>query len=190
MEFVLGSSLKSVVRADAPLEPARAIDFALQILEATRFSHSQGITHGDLKSANVIVDARGTAKVADFGIASTGARGMTPAGSILGTVEYMSPERLMGEPGTEACDVYSIGIILYELLTGRLPFDHELVPTVALKHLGGAPVPPADLNPAITPGLSAIILRHGRRPRRIATRPPPRSWQFCVARRLAQGRLS
>ncbi len=159
MEFVPGRSLAALIDAAAPLEPARAIDIAMQILEAIRFTHDHGIIHRDLKSANVIVHPSGLVKIADFGIACTRRDGVTPPGSILGTVEYMSPERLLGDAATEACDIYSIGIILYELLAGRLPFNAELVPTLALMHLNEHPVPPECANSAVSPGLGAIVMR-------------------------------
>lgn len=159
MEHVPGWSLKSVLATHAPLRCARAVDIVLQVLEAARFMHAHGIVHRDLKSANVIVDSGGHAKVTDFGIACTRASRITATDALVGTVEYVSPERLVGQAVTEACDVYSIGVMLYELVTGRLPFEGELVSTVALKHLHERPVSPTRFNRAVTPGLDAIIMR-------------------------------
>ena len=159
MEHVPGPSLKALIANEAPLEPARAAEITLQILEATRFIHEHGIIHRDLKPGNVLLSAEGLAKITDFGIASSGAADITPAGSFLGTAHYLSPERVTGGAATPASDIYSIGIILYELLTGRLPFDGELVSTVALRHLNESPVAPAHINAAITPRLNAIVLR-------------------------------
>ena len=159
MELVPGRSLKSLVAVDAPLEPGHATEIVLQILQAARFTHDHGIVHRDLKPGNVILDRSGQVKVTDFGLACTREAGVTPTGSLLGTVEYVAPERLMGEPATEACDIYAIGVILYELVTGRRPFDAELVSTIALKHIHETPSPPRAVNRALSPGLSAIIMR-------------------------------
>jgi serine/threonine-protein kinase len=159
MEHVPGDSLKAVVADEAPMEPAHAIAITLQILEATRCIHNHGIVHRDLKAANILVNPDGLVKVTDFGIARQGTSAMTATGSLLGTVEYLSPERLMGRPATQASDLYSIGIILYELLTGSVPFTGELVPTVALRHLEEPPLPPACVNSAVTPELNAVVIR-------------------------------
>jgi serine/threonine-protein kinase len=159
MERVPGPSLKTLVSNEAPLEPACAIELTLQILQATRFIHDHGIIHRDLKPANVLLTRRGQAKITDFGIASSGATDLTPTGVFLGTAHYLSPEQVMGATATQASDLYSIGIILYELLTGCLPFDGELLATVALQQLNERPSPPEDINRAIGPGLNAIVLR-------------------------------
>jgi serine/threonine-protein kinase len=159
MEHVRGPSVKTLIANAAPLEPAHAIDMTLQILAATRFIHNHGVIHRDLKPSNVLMSAGALAKITDFGIASYGAGDITPAGSFLGTVHYLSPELVTGAAATEASDVYSIGIILYELLTGRLPFEGELVATVARRHQIERPVPPARINDAVSPALNAIVLR-------------------------------
>jgi eukaryotic-like serine/threonine-protein kinase len=159
MEHVPGRSLKSVLASHGPLRCARAVDLVLQVLEAARFMHAHGVVHRDLKCANVIVEPGGQAKVTDLGIACTRERRITATDALVGTVEYVSPERLLGLAVTEACDIYSIGVMLYELVTGRVPFDGELVPTVALKHLHEPPVSPARVNRVVTPGLEKIIMR-------------------------------
>ena len=158
MEHVSGPSVKTLIANEAPLEPARAIHITLQILAAARFIHDRGIIHRDLKPGNVLMSGEQVAKITDFGIASYGGADITPAESFLGTVHYLSPERMTGA-ATQASDVYSIGIILYELLTGRLPFEGELVTTVARQHQNERPVPPACLNDAITDRLNAVVLR-------------------------------
>src|SRR5204862_7797571 len=107
------------------LEPARAIDIVIQILKAARFAHRRGIVHRDIKPHNVIVDDEGRAKVTDFGIARAGASDMTETGSIMGTAQYLSPAQAQGHPVSAASDQYAIGIVLYEMLTGRVPFDGE-----------------------------------------------------------------
>ena len=121
MEYLEGRSLKTIVQQEAPLDPDRAIDLTIQVLRAARFAHRRGIIHRDLKPHNVIVDAEGRAKVTDFGIARAGASDMTQTGSIMGTAQYLSPEQAQGHAVSAASDIYSIGIMLYELLTGRVP---------------------------------------------------------------------
>ena len=147
MEFLEGRSLKQVVRQDGALEPDRAIDLVIQILKAARFAHRRGIVHRDIKPHNVIVDDEGRAKVTDFGIARAGASDMTETGSIMGTAQYLSPEQAQGHPVDARADLYSIGVVLYELLTGRVPFDAESAVTIALKQVSEEPVPPSRAQP-------------------------------------------
>ncbi|HWV87198.1 MAG TPA: PASTA domain-containing protein [Capillimicrobium sp.] len=158
MEFLGGRTLKQVIVEEAPLDPVRAIDLTAQILRAARFAHKRGIIHRDLKPHNVIVDAEGRAKVTDFGIARAGASDMTQTGSIMGTAQYLSPEQAQGHAVTPQSDLYSIGIVLYEMLTGRLPFDGESAVTIALKQVNEAPIPPSAFNGAVTPELEGIVL--------------------------------
>ncbi len=113
-----GRSLKQLIRDEAPLDPVRAIDIAIQILRAARFAHRRGIIHRDLKPHNVIVDDSGHAKVTDFGIARAGASDMTETGSIMGTAQYLSPEQAQGHSVNAQSDLYSVGVVLYEMLTG------------------------------------------------------------------------
>ena len=159
MEYLDGRSLKQIVQEEGPLEPARAIDLTTQVLRAARFAHRRGIIHRDLKPHNVIVDGDGRAKVTDFGIARAGASDMTQTGSIMGTAQYLSPEQAQGHPVSEQSDLYSVGVMLYELLTARLPFDGESAVTIALKHVNEEPAPPSALNPAVSPALDAVVLR-------------------------------
>jgi eukaryotic-like serine/threonine-protein kinase len=159
MEYLDGRSLKTIIREEAPLAPDRAIDLTIQVLRAARFAHRRGIIHRDFKPQNVIVDAEGRAKVTDFGIARAGASDMTQTGSIMGTAQYLSPEQAQGESVSAASDLYSIGIILYEMLTGRVPFEGESAVTIALKQVNEAPVPPSAYNGAVSPVLEAAVLR-------------------------------
>jgi eukaryotic-like serine/threonine-protein kinase len=159
MEYLDGRSLKTIIREEAPLAPDRAIDLTIQVLRAARFAHRRGIIHRDFKPQNVIVDAEGRAKVTDFGIARAGASDMTQTGSIMGTAQYLSPEQAQGESVSAASDLYSIGIILYEMLTGRVPFEGESAVTIALKQVNEAPVPPSAYNGAVGPALEAAVLR-------------------------------
>jgi eukaryotic-like serine/threonine-protein kinase len=158
MEHLPGRSLKQLIRQEAPLEPVRAIDITLQILKAARFAHRHGVIHRDLKPHNVIVDESGHVKVTDFGIARAGASDMTETGSIMGTAQYLSPEQAQGHAVSETSDLYSVGVILYELLTGRVPFDAESAVTIALKHVSEAPTAPTAINPAIPPVLEQVLL--------------------------------
>jgi serine/threonine-protein kinase len=159
MEFLRGQSLKEVIQQDGPLHPERAIDLAVQILRAARFAHRRGIIHRDLKPHNVIVDEEDRAKVTDFGIARAGASDMTQTGSIMGTAQYLSPEQAQGHPVSEPSDLYSIGVVLYEMLTARVPFEGESAVTIALKHVNEIPVPPSAYNGAVSPELEGIVMR-------------------------------
>jgi len=159
MEFLEGRSLKQVVREEGPLDLLRAIDLVVQILRAARFAHQRGIVHRDIKPHNVIVDDEGRAKVTDFGIARAGASDMTETGSIMGTAQYLSPEQAQGLAVSPQSDLYAIGIVLYELITARVPFDGESAVTIALKQVAEAPVPPSSYNPAVPPELDAVVLR-------------------------------
>jgi beta-lactam-binding protein with PASTA domain/predicted Ser/Thr protein kinase len=158
MEYLPGRSLKQLIREEAPLDPVRAIDIAIQILKAARFAHRRGVIHRDLKPHNVIVDDSGHAKVTDFGIARAGASDMTETGSIMGTAQYLSPEQAQGHVVNAGSDLYSIGVVLYEMLTGRVPFDAESAVTIALKHVSEPPIPPSHSNPNIPPELEQTIL--------------------------------
>ncbi len=159
MEYVEGRTLKKIVEEHGALDVVLAIDLALQILQAARFAHSRGVIHRDLKPQNVIVDEEGRARVTDFGIARAGASEMTMTGSVLGTAQYLSPEQAQGYPVTEASDIYSTGVILYELLTGVLPFEGETPVAIAFKQVAAEPVPPSRINPVVPTTLDAIVLK-------------------------------
>jgi eukaryotic-like serine/threonine-protein kinase len=159
MEYLPGRSLKTVVREQGPLDPLSAIDVVAQILHAARFAHGRGVIHRDLKPHNVILDGEGRAKVTDFGIARAGASDMTLTGSIMGTAQYLSPEQAQGQAVSAASDLYAVGIVLYELLTGAVPFDGETAVTIALKQVSATPPPPSALNPAVPPELDAVVAR-------------------------------
>src|SRR6202012_107794 len=146
MEYVAGGSLKALVRETGPLDPALAIDTVIQILRAARFAHRRGVIHRDLKPHNVIVDDSGHAKVTDFGIARAGASDMTETGSIMGTAQYLSPEQAQGRAVEAGSDLYSVGVVLYEMLTGRVPFDAESAVSIALKHVSQTPTAPTQVN--------------------------------------------
>ena len=160
MEFVEGPTLKELIAGSAPFPVRRAVDLTTQILAALELAHQRGIVHRDIKPQNVLVTADGRAKVADFGIARLqAATAQTQAGEVFGTPDYMAPERASGREAGAAADVYSVGVVLYEMLTGRLPFTGESAIEVALKHLQEPPPPPSRLNPAVPPGLEEVVLQ-------------------------------
>ena len=159
MELLAGRNLKQIVREHGALEPALAVDLVLQILKAARFAHRRGVVHRDIKPHNVIVDEEGRAKVTDFGIARAGASDMTETGSIMGTAQYLSPEQAQGHPVDARSDLYAIGVVLYELLTGVPPFDADSPVTIALKQVSEEPIPPRARNPAVPPALDAVAMR-------------------------------
>ena len=158
MEYLPGRSLKQLIRQEAPLDPVRAIDITIQILKAARFAHRRGVIHRDLKPHNVIIDDADQAKVTDFGIARAGASDMTETGSIMGTAQYLSPEQAQGHAVSAGSDLYSVAVVLYEMLTARVPFDGESAVTIALKHVSEAPVPPSVINPAVPPELEQVVM--------------------------------
>ena len=158
MEYLRGASLKDLVRR-GPLEPRYAVELVVQVLRAAGFAHRRGIVHRDLKPHNVMLDDEGRVKVTDFGIARAGASDMTETGSIMGTAQYLSPEQAQGHAVTSSSDLYSIGVMLFELLTGRVPFDGESPVTIALRHVSEPPPAPSQFNPAVPPALDAVVLR-------------------------------
>lgn len=158
MEYLRGRTLKDVIAAEAPLDQLRAIAIGVQILQAAGFAHRNGVVHRDFKPHNVIVDEQGNVKVTDFGIARAGASEMTETGSIMGTAQYLSPEQAQGQEVTARSDVYSIGVMLYELLTGKLPFAGDSAVAIALKHMQEPPPPLSREGLRIEPNLEAVVL--------------------------------
>ncbi len=159
MEYCEGRSLKDVIRAEAPLDVRRAIAITKQMLLAARFAHRRNVIHRDLKPQNVILDAEDNVKVADFGIARAGASDITQAGAIMGTAQYLSPEQAQGRPVTQASDVYSIGVVLYELLTGKAPFEGESAVAIALMHVNQPAPSPRELVAGIPSELDAVVMK-------------------------------
>jgi eukaryotic-like serine/threonine-protein kinase len=159
MEYLPGRTLKDVIREEAPLDQLRAIDFAIQILQAASFAHRRGVVHRDIKPHNVIVGGDGRLKVTDFGIARAGASEMTETGSIMGTAQYLSPEQAQGQRVGAQSDLYSIGVVLFEMLTGRVPFTGESAVSIALKHVSEEPPALRGLRPDIHPRLEQAVGR-------------------------------
>ena len=158
MEFLPGRTLKQVINEEAPLDQLRAIEITMQVLEAASFAHRRGVIHRDFKPHNVVVDDEDRVKVTDFGIARAGASEITETGSIMGTAQYLSPEQAQGQAVTAASDLYSIGVMLYEMLAGRIPFDGDSAVAIALKHLSEPPAPLAQVRPDIHPALEAAAM--------------------------------
>ncbi len=165
LEYVQGQTLKEMIQKDGPMDARTAIHLGAQVLDALAHAHARGIIHRDVKPQNVIVTRKNRAKLADFGIArDVGASTMTFAGStVLGSVHYLSPEQASGEPVTEASDVYSMGIVLYEMVTGEVPFKGENSVSVALKHLQEDVKPPSLLVPNLPRALNDVIVKATRR---------------------------
>src|SRR4029453_1660300 len=141
----------------APIKTA--IDYARQILAAVGFAHRHGIVHRDIKPHNVLVGNEGRLKVTDFGIARSGASQMTEVGSIIGTAQYLSPEQARGAPVDQTSDLYSVGVVLYEMLTGQVPFTGDTPLEIAMKHLSEVPTPPSELRPEVPHDLDSVVLR-------------------------------
>jgi beta-lactam-binding protein with PASTA domain/tRNA A-37 threonylcarbamoyl transferase component Bud32 len=159
MEYVEGETLKDLIRRRGRLSGNEAVAVGLQLLAAVEFAHRSGIVHRDIKPQNVMLDRDGTVKVMDFGIARAGDSGMTEAGSILGTAQYLAPEQAKGQQVDERSDLYSVGVVLYEMLTGTVPFRGDSAVTVALKHVNEVPPEPAELVPGMPYALNQIVLK-------------------------------
>ena len=159
MEFVHGTDLKETVRQQGALDPIKAAEYASQVCAALSVAHGYDIIHRDIKPHNIVLTPDGTVKVMDFGIARAGNTQMTQTGSVLGTAHYVSPEQAQGRPLGPSSDLYSLGVVLYELVTGQVPFDADTPVSVALKQVNEEPVPPGQINATIPPALEAVIMR-------------------------------
>jgi eukaryotic-like serine/threonine-protein kinase len=160
MEYVAGRSLEDVIRSSGAMPPAAAVLMFCQALDGIEYAHRQGILHRDLKPANLMLTSDGSIKVMDFGIARVlGAARVTRAGHLVGTIEYMSPERIHGEETDIRSDLYSLGIVLYEMLTGRLPFCSTSEYELLKMHVEVPVPPPRSLAAGISEGLEAVLLR-------------------------------
>ncbi len=160
MEFVPGEDLKSILRMMGAMSPAQAVAVAVQICDGLEEAHRLGVVHRDLKPANVLVDKDGHARIMDFGIArSVRSRGITDTGTMVGTPDYMSPEQTEGRDVDGRADLYSLGVMLFEMVTGQLPFEGDTALAVALKHKSERPPDPKSVVPGLPSDLSKIILK-------------------------------
>ena len=160
MEYVSGEDLKSFIRRSRHLTVETALAIALEICEGLAAAHKLGVIHRDLKPGNIMIDRDGSARIMDFGIArSLKGKGITGAGMMIGTPEYMSPEQAEGKEVDQRSDIYSLGVMLFEMLTGRVPFEGETPLGVAIKHKTEMPPDPKKLNPQVPDGLSQLVLR-------------------------------
>ena len=158
MEYVRGQSAREILNAEGLLAPAQAVEVLLPVLSALDHAHRQGIVHRDVKPENVMITRDGGVKVADFGLARAYADAqITEAGTVTGTVQYLAPEQLQGEPADPRTDLYSLGVVAYELLTGRLPFSGETPMAIAVKHLHERVPAPSSRNPAVPKGLDGWV---------------------------------
>ncbi|NOR15113.1 MAG: protein kinase, partial [Candidatus Aminicenantes bacterium] len=160
MEYVRGEDLKSMIRMSGQLSIGTATKIAMQICEGLSEAHRLGVVHRDLKPNNIMIDKEGNARIMDFGIArSLSAKGITGAGVMIGTPEYMSPEQVEGKDVDQHSDIYSLGIILYEMLTGRVPFEGDTPFSIGVKQKSETPEPPQKYNPRIPDDLNRLILK-------------------------------
>ena len=168
MEYVDGRTLRDVIRSDGPFEPPRAADVGAEVAAALAVAHQHGIIHRDVKPGNVLLagstsegGGHSVVKVADFGIARAGdpRESLTMTGAVMGTATYLSPEQAQGHPIDHRSDLYSLGIVLYEMLAGRPPFSGDSPVAIAYQHLSEDPVPPSTHNPDVPPALDATVLR-------------------------------
>ena len=160
MEYVHGEDLKRLIRKMGQLSAGHALLIAKQVAEGLAEAHRLGVVHRDLKPQNIMVDEEGNARIMDFGIArSIKAKGITDAGVMIGTPEYMSPEQAEAGEVDKRSDIYSLGVILYEMVTGRVPFEGDTPLSIAMKHKGEKPKDPRELNAQVLPELSRVILK-------------------------------
>ena len=160
MAFVNGQTLKEIIAAEAPFHPDDVAALLEQVSAALDYAHERGYVHRDVKPQNILVDERGLARVVDFGIAKGLADAdLTEVGTGLGTVHYLSPEQASGLMATPASDVYSVGVVAFEMLTKRLPFEADSPVGVAMRHVHDAPPRPSDLGPRVPPAVDAIVLQ-------------------------------
>ncbi|MFO7979695.1 MAG: protein kinase [Candidatus Aminicenantes bacterium] len=160
MEYVPGEDLKSFIRRAAPLSTARTLSIAKQVCEGLSEAHQLGVIHRDLKPQNIMIDKQGNTRIMDFGIArSLKEKGITGAGVMIGTPEYMSPEQVEGRDVDQRSDIYSLGVILYEMVTGQVPFEGDTPFTVGVKHKSETPKDPKELNTQMPDEFSQVILR-------------------------------
>jgi eukaryotic-like serine/threonine-protein kinase len=159
MEFVPGKSLADILKEERPLDPERAANIAAQVADALSAAHAAGIIHRDIKPGNIMVEPSGSVKVLDFGIArAVDGHSLTQTATVLGTSAYMSPEQALGQPVDARSDIYSLGCVLYEMLTGQPPFVADVAAAVMHQHVRVAPKPAIERNPAIPASLNTLVM--------------------------------
>jgi len=161
MEFIDGETLSDIIKAEAPLLPDRAAGIGAAVAAALAFAHRYGVVHRDVKPGNVLITGDGEVKVADFGIARAAGtdESLTQTGAVMGTATYFSPEQAQGEGVDARTDIYSLGVVLYEMVTGKPPFSGNNPLAIAYKHVREEPPAPRSVNPAIPPAFEAIVLK-------------------------------
>ena len=162
MEYVDGVTLRDIVHNDGPMPPRRALEVISDACQALNFSHQHGIVHRDVKPANIMISKSGAVKVMDFGIAralADSGNSVTRTAAVIGTAQYLSPEQARGESVDPRSDVYSLGCVLYEMITGVPPFVGDSPVAVAYQHVREDPVPPSQRHAGISPGLDAVVLK-------------------------------
>jgi serine/threonine protein kinase len=160
MEYVPGEDLKAFIRRSGQITPSKAVSLAQQVAEGLAEAHHLGVVHRDLKPQNIMIDKQGNSRIMDFGIARIQeAEGLTGTGAIIGTPEYMSPEQAELKDVDPRTDIYALGVVLFEMVTGKVPFEGETPLSVALKHRSVPPQNPRELNPNISPALAEVILK-------------------------------
>ena len=159
MEFLRGTDLKTAIKERGAINQRKAAEIGSQVAQALSVAHAGGIIHRDIKPQNIMIQPEGNIKVMDFGIARAGDAGLSQTATVLGTAHYVSPEQAQGKELTGASDIYSLGVVLYEATTGKLPFDGQDAVSVAVKQVNELPAPPSTINPNIDPALEAIIMK-------------------------------
>lgn len=159
MEFLRGTDLKTAIKERGVINQRKAAEIGSQVAQALSVAHAGGIIHRDIKPQNIMIQPDGNIKVMDFGIARAGDAGLSQTATVLGTAHYVSPEQAQGKELTGASDIYSLGVVLYEATTGKLPFDGQDAVSVAVKQVNELPAPPSTINPNIDPALEAIIMK-------------------------------
>ena len=166
MEYIAGEDLKSLIKKMGALSPGQTLSLAKQICAGLNEAHRLGVIHRDLKPQNIMIDEEGNARIMDFGIArSTEDKSITGAGVMIGTPDYMSPEQVDGKEAEQRSDIYSLGIILYEMVTGRVPFEGDTALSIAVKHKTEIPKSPQEFNTQVPDALSQLILRCLEKPK-------------------------
>lgn len=159
MEFLRGTDLKTAIKERGAINQRKAAEIGSQVAQALTVAHAGGIIHRDIKPQNIMIQPDGNIKVMDFGIARAGDAGLSQTATVLGTAHYVSPEQAQGKELTGASDIYSLGVVLYEATTGKLPFDGQDAVSVAVKQVNELPAPPSTINPNLDPTLEAIIMK-------------------------------